>query len=460
MKKLYLIPVMLMISGIVKGQALQVKLKQAMDQLLLDSTLRYASVSLLVVDAMSGNTIYATGENTGLAPASTQKIFTSIAAYELLGKQFAYKTALLYEGQVDNGTLKGNIIIKGSGDPTFGSWRWENTKDESVFKTFSAGLRNKGIMKVEGSLKIETPFFSQGAIPGGWIWDDIGNYYGAAATGFNWKENQYDLLLQSGDAVGSPVKLIATKPSYVIKRKFDNRLKAALKGSGDNAYIYFPTGYNSPFLLQGTIPAGEKSFSISGASPDPVADFLQEWQLHFGNSFKKVAVRYNSEKNVPVLVWDSPPFDSMNYWFMKKSINLYGEAFLKSLALQMQKEASTSNGVAVLQDFWASAGIPGGALQVMDGSGLSPQNRVTTRALVSALQYARDRSWFTSFYHSLPVINQLRMKSGSISGARSYAGYHTRSDGSSYIFAFIINNYTGSSSRVVRKMWDVLDVMK
>ena len=460
MKKLYLIQAMVMMSVFLKGQELQVKLDQAMDQLLSDSTMRHASVSLLVVDALTGNTIYATGEHRGLAPASTQKIFTSIAAFELLGKQFTYKTPLLYEGQLTNGTLTGNIIIRGSGDPTLGSWRWEHTKDESIFKKISTGLRNKGIRKVEGKIKIETPSFPQETIPGGWIWDDIGNYYGAGTSGLNWRENQYDLLLQSGDAVGSAVKLLGSKPSYVIKRKFDNQLKAAVKGSGDNAYIYFPTGVNSPFLLQGTIPAGEKSFSISGASPDPATDFIQEWQLYFGNSFKNVQGKPHSVKNVPVLVLESPPFDSMNYWFMKKSINLYGEAFVKSLALQNKKEASTSNGVRVLKDFWSGAGIPESALQVMDGSGLSPQNRLTTRALVTALLYARDRPWFASFYHSLPVINQLRMKSGSISGARSYAGYHTRNNGASYIFAFIVNNYTGGSSKVVRKMWEVLDLMK
>lgn len=460
MKKLYLMLGMFIITGLVKGQEIQMKLKGAMEKMQADSTLKHASVSLLVVDAMNGNTIFSIEENRALAPASTQKIFTSIAGYEILGKNFTYKTELLYEGQVATGTLKGNLIISGNGDPTLGSWRWDQTKDENVLKRFTAALRKKGIMRIEGGLQIETPFFNGGSIPGGWIWDDIGNYYGAGALGFNWRENQYDLILQSGATVGTAVKLLSTKPAYVVKRKFNNELKAAAKGSGDNAYIYFPLGTGTPYLLQGTIPVDEKSFSISGASPHPSNDFILEWKMQMGNTFKQVAVKNVSGSRKPVLVWESPPFDSMNYWFMKRSINLYGEAFLKTIALQKKRNATTSDGISVLQDFWKAAGIEEGALQVMDGSGLSPQNRVTTRALVAALQYARDQAWFTSFYHSIPVINSLRMKSGSIGGARSYAGYHTRSDGTSFIFAIIVNNYTGGSSRVVRKMWDVLDEMK
>ena len=460
MKKLYLILTMLMLTAMVKGQELQVKLKQAMEKMQADSSLKHASLSFLVIDAMDGKTVFSSGEDIGLAPASTQKIFTSIAAYEILGKQFRYKTELSYEGLITNGILKGNLVITANGDPTFGSWRWEQTKDSNILKSFREALHLKKIMGLEGNLVIKTPFFAGGSIPGGWIWDDIGNYYGAGSGGFNWRENQYDLILQSGTTVGSPVILLSSRPSYVIKRKFDNQVKAGAKGSGDNAYIYFPTGPGSSFMLQGTIPAGENNFTISGSSPDPSLDFIQEWKSSMGSAFKQATLKNAPGGITALTTFESPPFDSMNYWFMKKSINLYGESFLKAIALQKKGRASTTEGVSVLQEFWKTAGVKEEALQVLDGSGLSPQNRVTTRALVTALLFARDRSWFSSFYHSLPVINNLRMKSGSIGGARSYAGYHTRPDGTSYIFAIIVNNYTGSASRVVRKMWDVLDELK
>ncbi len=460
MKKLYLILAMFILKGVAIGQDLQQQLKQAMEKMQADSSMKHASVSLLVIDAMNGNTVFSFGENLALAPASTQKIFTSIAGYEILGKQFRFKTSLACEGQLINGILKGNLVITANGDPTFGSWRWEQTRDSNIFKSFLEALQKKKIARVEGNLIIKTPSFRGATIPGGWIWEDIGNYYGAGAAGFNWRENQYDLILQSGAMEGSSVKLLSARPAYVLKRKFDNQLKAGAKGSGDNAYIYFPLGTESAFVLQGTIPAGESSFTISGSSPAPSLDFIQELKSRMGNTFKQATVKNVAGKLTPLTVWESPPYDSMNYWFMKKSINLYGESFLKIIALQKKGIASTSEGITVLQQFWKTAGVEEGALQVLDGSGLSPQNRVTTRALATALLFARDRPWFASFYHSLPVINNLRMKSGSIGGARSYAGYHTRTDGTSYIFAIIVNNYTGNASRVVRKMWDVLDELK
>jgi D-alanyl-D-alanine carboxypeptidase/D-alanyl-D-alanine-endopeptidase (penicillin-binding protein 4) len=96
----------------------------------------------------------------------------------------------------------------------------------------------------------------------------------------------------------------------------------------------------------------------------------------------------------------------------------------------------------------------------MDGSGLSPQNRVTTYAEVKVLQYARARSWFNAFYDALPEYNSMKMKSGSIGGARAFAGYHTAIDGRQYTFSIIVNNYEGSSGEVVKKMYAVLDVLK
>lgn len=105
-------------------------------------------------------------------------------------------------------------------------------------------------------------------------------------------------------------------------------------------------------------------------------------------------------------------------------------------------------------------GIEKSALNIMDGSGLSPQNRVTTDALVKAMIYAKSKSWFSSFYHALPEINGITMKSGSINGARSYTGYIKSKNGGDYTFAMIINNYDGNASEIVRKMWQVLDILK
>ena len=462
MKKVYLMLGSVVFALLLNAQGISMQLKLQLEKMEAEEAFKHASVSFLVVDGLTGKTVYASNEELALAPASTQKIFTSIAAYELMGKNFNYGTNLAYVGKIEDSLLRGDLVIVGSGDPTLGSWRWKNGRDELVLRLWTDAVRNKGISRIHGNIRFVNVLESKGSpIPGGWIWDDIGNYYGTGSWGFNWRENQYDLVLQSGDSVGSAVRVLSSKPAYVLQRSFHNELVAAAKGTGDNAYIYFPISPGAPFLLRGTIPAGEKNFTISGSSPDPSADFVQEWKKLWGSAMKTVTHKgLDLQKSKSILAWVSPPLDSMNYWFLKKSINLYGEAFLKTMALVKKEEFSTEKGIEVLQEFWKKNGIDEGSMQVLDGSGLSPQNRVTTRALVTALLYARDRPWFASFHHSLPVINQLRMKSGSIGGARSYAGYHTSTSGSSYIFAFIVNNYSGSSTKVVRMMWEVLDVMK
>ncbi len=107
------------------------KINTAVNNFLNDEQLKHAIVSLYVTDE-NGNKVFALNEQYGLAPASTQKIFTSIAALSLLGKDFNYKTEIGYTGNIDDNFLNGNLIIKGYGDPTFGSWRYNKTKPDSI----------------------------------------------------------------------------------------------------------------------------------------------------------------------------------------------------------------------------------------------------------------------------------------------------------------------------------------
>ncbi len=121
---------------------------------------------------------------------------------------------------------------------------------------------------------------------------------------------------------------------------------------------------------------------------------------------------------------------------------------------------STDEGVELIKNFWKTKGISETELNMVDGSGLSPLNRVTTHAQVSILQYAKRQNWFNGFYHSLPEFNNMKMKSGTIRDVKGFCGYHKSKDGTEYIFSFLVNNYNGSSSAVVQKMYKVLNELK
>ncbi len=452
------------------SQSVSEKLSAAFSQLESDPQLKHALASLYVVDAKTGAVIFDKNAEVGLAPASCQKLFTSAAAFELLGHDYRYKTEIGYDGKVENLVLKGNLHIVGSGDPTLGSWRWSQTKEENVMNEIISSLKQFHINSIAGDVLIDDSKFSIQPVPDGWIWQDIGNYYGAGCWGINWHENQYDMILQSGAKVGDDAFVSENKPS-ISASAFINQLKTAEKGSGDNAYIYWPP-YSQFAFTEGTMPLGESNFVISGSIPDAPLYFGRVLQQAMSKNNIRVTkgFKVNTDRLLEKRLWPSaqsiffthysPTLDSINYWFLQKSINLYGEALVKTIAYEKRGFGSTDKGIEILKDFWASHGIEPSAINIIDGSGLSPQNRVTTTSLVKVLQYASTRPWYNSFYAALPTINNMKMKSGSIGGAKSYAGYEASKDGATYIFAIIVNNYDGESSQVVQKMWKVLDVLK
>jgi D-alanyl-D-alanine carboxypeptidase/D-alanyl-D-alanine-endopeptidase (penicillin-binding protein 4) len=446
------------------AQTISQKLDAAINKLQTDSQCKHGIISLYVVESKSGKIIFDKNAETGLAPASCQKVVTAVAAFELLGKEYTYKTQLGYDGKIDSGILKGNIYITGSGDPTLGSWRYESTNEKKVIADFLKSIDSVGIKKANSVIGDDRLWGTQ-RIPDGWIWQDIGNYYGAGASALNWRENQYDIILQSGEKMGERVNIFHVNPPYLPNIHLINELTSAEKGSGDNAYIYLAPDAETGFI-RGTIPVNEKKFSISGSIPDAGRFLAETISKYYGtkeitenNKYLKEKIRWKKPE-VIFYTHTSPPLDSIMYWFLKRSINLYGEALIKTIGYEKTKIGSTDEGVKVIRDFWNKNGIERSSLKIIDGSGLSPANRLTTKALVTVMQYARDKIWFSSFYYCLPEINAIKMKDGYINGVRSYTGYIRSKAETEYTFSFIVNNFDGSPTAIREKMWKVLDILK
>ena len=250
------------------AQEVKTKLTSAFTQFQTDSQLKHALVSFYVIDATSGEVVFEKNSRIGMAPASTQKIITSVTAFELLGRNYRYKTDLGYTGMMHGDTLKGDLILRGTGDPSLGSWRYAATKDSLLLKQWINVIKKAGIRTLKGSLNYDNSKFSVQSIPDGWIWQDIGNYYGAAPKPVNWRENQVDVVLRSGELIGSPVEVLS--PAW----HFLNELKAAAKGTGDNAYVYLSNGNH--MVIAGTIPVGERAFKIAAANPFATRELMEE----------------------------------------------------------------------------------------------------------------------------------------------------------------------------------------
>lgn len=441
-------------------QTVPEKLAAAFSKFEQDPQLQNAISSLYITDAQTGKVVFDRNSRIGLAPASTMKVITSISAYELLGKNFKYETKFAY--RKTNGQAE--LVVLPSGDPTFGSWRWAETKEELVLKYLTNALQRTGV-KTFGKVIIGNEGWNDETVPDGWMWQDIANYYGAGPAKLNWRENQYDVILKSGSRIGDPVAIVKTVPAlngYGLR----SELTSAAAGTGDNAYIYFPLSAPSA-TIRGTIPVNESNFKISGAMPSAARQFistLSDTLQLLGIKLPKQPEEYNAklpDNGYTIFhTVTSPPLDSIIYWFNRKSVNLYGEALVKTIAYRRTQSSDTNKGLEEMRELWKQQGIAETELSMVDGSGLSPLNRVTTHAQVRLLQHAKSQPWFSGFYTSLPVYNGMKMKSGTIRGVKGYCGYHKGKDGKEYVFSFLVNNYNGSSSALVKKMYQVLDELK
>ncbi len=443
------------------------RLEQAYQNFVSDEQAKYAITSLCVLDAQTGKIVFARNENIGLATASTLKTITSATAFSVLGKDFKYQTTLAYSGRIVDGTLQGDLMIIGNGDPTLGSWRYEQTKENVILSTWVNAIKAAGIKKINGSIIGDDSLWGTQTMPEGWIWQDMGNYYGAGNSSLAWRENQFDIHLKPGATVGSGVKMVQTVPAmpYI---KVVNELKTGSSGSGDNAYAYLPP-YGNLTYLRGTWGMGISKAGISLALPDPAYDAAYRLQdtlmrLSIPSNTATTARRLDLDgKNLPeitqkLITISSPDLSEIVYWFNKKSVNLYGEQLLKTIAWKLGKTPSTRNGATSEINFWSSKGIDKNAMNILDGSGLSPGTRVTTSAMANILFQAQKEDWFSAYYNSFPENNGMKLKSGSINDVSAYAGYYTAANGNKYIAVININNYNGAG--ISKKLFRVLDALK
>lgn len=471
MKKVCLFALFLVSLAHLGAQTVSGKLGKAFAMFEKDEQLKFASASLYVINAKTGAVVFDKNSQVGLSPASTQKVITAVTAMALLGPEFRYETNF-YNALSIQSPAENNLLVTGSGDPSFGSWRFAATKEEEVFKQLSKTIKEKKINGFNGFLIVNDFTADVDGIPNGYNWGDIGNYYGAGHYRFNWRENQYDLAFKTSDKGLSEIASVKPTVPGVF---FDNQVTTGKKGSGDNAYIYFMPG-SEKIVVKGTVPPNEKAFTISGAIPDPSKFFashlinyleqpsiqlkIQKGYRPIKSSSENAKVDYDAYKLEPVYTHFSPTMDSIVYWFMRRSINLYGEALVKTIASNVKKEPTLQNGLKLLTDFWKTQGIQSHELNMYDGSGLSPSNRVTTKAQVVVLSYARKQNWFSQFKNTFPEFNGMKMKSGTIADVKGFTGYHTAQNGTEYIFSFLVNNYSGSASALVQKMYKVLNELK
>ena len=389
-----------------------------------------------------------------------------------------------YDGILENGTLEGNLYIKGSGDPSLGSSHFAPGQNKFL-STWIAALQKAGIKHITGSVISDESLLDTEGVSIKWLREDMGNYYAPGSYGISIFDNMYKLSLQTGAAGTRPV-LKGTEPDIPFIR-FKNYLKAA-PVSSDSAYI-IGAPLDDVRYLYGVLPANREAYVLKGDIPDPalylaryLTDQLQQKGIRVDGSPSCYRIeveenRWKKGERKEIVTTYSPTLREIASVCNHVSHNLYADALVKTVGLQYKPRrnemiSSFGRGVQVVKEYWEKKGLDVFPLRMNDGSGLAPADKVSAGFMGELLVYmATESAVSDAFIASLPqagiegsVRNFLKgsklqgkahLKSGGITGVRSYAGYITK-DGKTYAVAVFSNNYSCPMSRMTRALEKLL----
>lgn len=447
------------------------KLEEVVDRLRENSRLSHAHLGLSIVDLDNGASLASIQVDRSFIPASTQKLVTTAAALNILGPTARFSTRLFVDGELESGVLRGHVYIVGGGDPSLGSPNMREAADmNDILDDWVAAIRAAGIRRIEGYVVGDGSYYGTDGLNMNWPWSDLGNYYGAGAYGLNLHENFYYLDFSRTNQQGAIPDIDGTRPQ-IPDLHFQNEVRIAEPGSGDNAYIY-GAPFNFFHFIRGTIPAGRGRFTIKGSIPDPPLFAAQRLQLKLeaaGVETVRPAASAQS-LNLPysgggteIHRHPSPSILEICERTNLRSVNLYAESLLREINKSRAVEATELGSTDVVFEWLEEQGISTDGARIDDGSGLSPRNFFSPRLLTDLLYRMREDEDYRSTiplagrsgslrnrFKGTPAEGRLYAKSGSLSGVRAYAGYVYRSDGRKLAFSVVVNNYTGSSSEISR----------
>lgn len=449
------------------ASAQQVTVQKCVDDFIKLETFKSASIGIEICDLKTGEVLAEHDSEKSLTPASTQKLLTTAAALEILGADFQFKTDVYITGRIDkDGVLMGNLIIKGNGDPTLSSKYFP--KNKHFISSIYNELKKNGIRQINGKLIADINFFDS-SIPRTWIWEDIGNYYGAVPHALSYKDNTYILHFESKEADKlTEIKKIDNKQNGI---RFSNKVMSSTINK-DRAYIFGgPTSLNR--LVEGTIPQNRSDFKVKGAVSSPEMVLLSDFKkvLQAGRiPIKNQNFKVKTQKFL--LEYKSPKLSEIVALTNQKSINLFADHLLFQIGISKKQQGNWASGIEAIKEFWQTKGIDSNSLFLFDGSGLSHFNAIPTHVLNQILIHMYKNENSEAFFNSLPIAGKngtlksfgkqsvlagnFKAKTGSMTGVRSYSGILTPKDGQQIAISLIINNYSCSSKELNKKLEELL----
>jgi serine-type D-Ala-D-Ala carboxypeptidase/endopeptidase (penicillin-binding protein 4) len=447
------------------------RLRRDLNAIFSAEIMNHGQWAVVVRPAGTGEPLFERNGGKLMMPASNMKIVTLAAAAHALGWDARFTTTLEAAGSIDAGVLRGDLYVRGGGDPTINT---RNGRGAAVFAAWTAALAAAGVNRIEGRIIGDDNLFDDEALGAGWAWDYLQYGYAAPIGALQYNEDVVTLVVTPGVAAGAPA-IVTLSPGSGLS--VTNKAVTAAPGTPET--IDYRRFLDRPVLeVTGVVPlaaadtAGAQTRTVGRevAVINPTLYFVQSLKSELiaqGISVAGEAVDIDDLDLPPaptpgrrvIARTESPPLGDIAAVMMKVSQNLYADTLLKAMGVSATGAGTAAAGrdavLAALRE-WK---LDETALVMADGSGLSRYNYVTAELITGLLdRMYGDPRHRDSFLATLPVAGKegtvatrlrksraagnARVKTGSISNMRALSGYVQTRDGEMLAFSILANDFT------------------
>lgn len=460
--------VALVVGGCAKAPAAEADagragLQASLDRSLAVAALRGASISALVVDRRSGETLFERNPDRPLVPASNLKILTAVAALAAFGPAHRFTTEVLASSLPDEAGAVEALYVRGGGDPALTSEQWWR---------LAADLRTRGLRRVRGDLVVDDGLFDVER----WhpSWGEISSRaYHAPVGALSANYGAFLVRVEPARAPGAPARVCVDPPTPYLE--LESRASTGVPGSPESIQVQRQlAGELERILVSGSIPVGSEpvEFWRSVARPARYAGAVLRMQLEANGIPVEGAVRVGAvpEDAATLHEFEGKPLGEVTRLFLKHSNNFMAEVLVKWMGVQaasQPRRGGWAAGTAAQIRLLESLGLDTSGLQLVDGSGLSGENRVPARLLVSALRVA-DGSFAIGpeLVAALPIAaadgtlerraegaaGRVRAKTGLLTRVTGLSGFAEATTGRELVFSVLANAYPGGDEEAMRAL--------
>ena len=430
------------------------QLKGGIESIISPQKLKDLKAGIIVTSAQTGEVLYEQNADEQLIPASVNKVFTAYAALKKLKPNFTFKTYIYSKGAIQNGTLAGDLYLKGGGDPSLVSERLWMLVNE---------LMRSGIKKVLGNIIVDSSFYDGVRTPEArpkYLKDQA---YNAPIGGMSFNFNTCTVYVKPGEKVGtSPLVYTDPENTYI---DVVNQATTSKPGSNNTLAVnrteYVKGDLGDTVLLRGAIPLDHKEVRFYKNIVNPAlyaGHMLKTFMLQRGFKISGHVVEGTVPENArQILEFESQPLWQIIWGMNKFSNNFVADQTVKRLGAEVWGAPGTmEKGVSAMENVLEDIGIPKNLYKIVDGSGLTRETHVTARQVARVLQMAyKDFSSAPEFIASLGIggedgtmkrrtlaVNEsvIRAKTGSLDGVSSLAGYVTSAENEILVFSILLND--------------------